>query len=113
MEFVEGQTLKERIGDRPLPLEEALSIGRQVADGIQAAHEKNIVHRDIKPANILLTASGDTKITDFGLAQLAERTRLSQPGGAAGTPACMAPEQLRARESGSPGRYLGYRTGAA
>src|SRR5207302_10661337 len=69
LEFVEGETLAHRIGRGPLPLAEAISIAGQIADGLDAAHERGIVHRDVKPANIALTPSGGVKILDFGLAK--------------------------------------------
>ena len=62
MELVEGQTLAEHIGGKPLPIDEALRIARQIADALQAAHEKGIIHRDLKPANIALTADGQVKV---------------------------------------------------
>jgi len=71
MELLEGQTLDHRIGGQPLSLEECLTIGIQIAEGLQAAHQKGIIHRDIKPSNIFITNHGQTKILDFGLAKLA------------------------------------------
>jgi serine/threonine protein kinase/Tol biopolymer transport system component len=68
MELVEGPTLAERLKDGPLPLEEALAIARQVAEALEAAHEKRVVHRDLKPANIKITTEGTVKVLDFGLA---------------------------------------------
>src|SRR5437867_6887186 len=72
MELVEGPTLAERIGTRPLPLEEALAVARQIAEALEAAHEKGIVHRDLKPANLKITPEGVVKVLDFGLAKVAE-----------------------------------------
>ena len=72
MELVEGPTLAERIGGRAMPLEEALPIAKQIAEGLEYAHEKGIVHRDLKPANVKLTADGNVKILDFGLAKALE-----------------------------------------
>ncbi len=69
LELVEGVTLADRIADGPLPLVEALVIARQLAEALQAAHEKDIIHRDLKPANIKVTPAGVVKVLDFGLAK--------------------------------------------
>src|SRR6266850_8434954 len=70
MEYLEGQTLKERIHGQPLPLDDILEMGIQIASALQVAHEKGIIHRDIKPANVFITRHGQSKILDFGLAKL-------------------------------------------
>ena len=67
MAFIEGESLEARIERGPLPLKEVLAIGRQVAEGLEAAHERGVVHRDIKPANIMIDAKGRATIMDFGL----------------------------------------------
>ena len=95
MAFVEGRSLSEKLAERPLPLNEALDIAIQVADGLHAAHKKGIVHRDIKSANIMVDAEGRAKIMDFGLAHLTGHTKITQEGTTLGTPAYMSPEQVR------------------
>src|SRR5262249_48617499 len=69
LELVEGETLADRIAKGPIPVEEALDIGKQIAEALEAAHEKGVIHRDLKPANIKLTPDGNVKVLDFGLAK--------------------------------------------
>jgi len=96
MEFIEGQSLQEKIKVGPLKIDEAIKFAMQVADGLQAAHEKGITHRDIKSANIMITEKGQAKIMDFGLAKLARGgTMLTKEGMTLGTAAYMSPEQAR------------------
>ena len=72
LELVEGETLADRIARGPIPLDEALVIAIQIAEALEAAHEKGIIHRDLKPANIKLTPEGEVKVLDFGLAKVRE-----------------------------------------
>jgi hypothetical protein len=108
MELVPGENLAARIARGPLPLREALDLARQVADGLEAAHEKGIVHRDLKPANVQVTPEGQAKILDFGLAKatvtevpdddaatLTSPAQMTQAGIVLGTAAYMSPEQAR------------------
>ena len=102
MAYLEGQTVKDKIAERPLKLDEALDIAIQIAQGLKAAHQKEITHRDIKPANLMLTPEGRVKIMDFGLAQLAEGSKLTKTRTLLGTPAYMSPEQARRAPTGRP-----------
>jgi serine/threonine protein kinase len=104
MQLLEGETLEDRLRrESPLPLRVVLRIGREIAEGLAAAHARGLVHRDIKPANIWLEAGRDrVKILDFGLARLAtEDARVSRSGAILGTPAYMAPEQARGEVIGT------------
>ena len=98
MSYYEGETLKKKIEHGPLTFEEAIGIAVCIARGLVKAHGNGIIHRDIKPANILVTADGQVKILDFGLAKLAGQTRLTRTGTTVGTVAYMSPEQTRGDE---------------
>jgi serine/threonine-protein kinase len=98
MAYVEGQSLREKLGSGPLELDEALRIATQVAEGLQIAHKKGIVHRDIKSSNIMVDDRNQAKIMDFGLARMTGGTLITQEGTAMGTIAYMSPEQAQGKE---------------
>jgi Tol biopolymer transport system component len=114
LELLEGQTLKRRIGGRPLPTDELLELAIQIVDALDAAHAQGVVHRDVKPANVFVTPRGEAMVLDFGLAKLTARRPpaspapppeaaaddelLSSPGTVLGTVAYMSPEQARGED---------------
>jgi tetratricopeptide (TPR) repeat protein/predicted Ser/Thr protein kinase len=98
MEYVEGKTLRQIAKDGPLPLKKVLEIGLQVCEGLAMAHEKGVVHRDIKSENIMVTARGQVKIMDFGLAKLKGASKLTRTGTTLGTIGYMSPEQACGEE---------------
>ena len=110
LELVEGPTLADRIAQRPIPVEEALPIAKQIAEALEAAHEQGVIHRDLKPANIKVRPDGTVKVLDFGLAKALDTTPEGDPsqsptltaaatqmGVILGTAAYMSPEQARGK----------------
>ena len=98
MDRYEGETLKKKMEQGFLKIDEAIEILAQIATGLQKAHEKNIIHRDIKPANIFITKDNVVKVLDFGLAKLSGQSMLTKTGSTLGTLAYMSPEQLKSSE---------------
>ncbi len=113
MELVEGSTLAERLAESPLPLEEALSIAKQIAEALEYAHDRGIIHRDLKPANVKITPDGAAKVLDFGLAKALDESPAAEDitnsptltmgatraGVILGTAAYMSPEQARGKSA--------------
>src|SRR5207253_4911314 len=115
LELVDGESLDRRIARGPIPIDDALGIAKQIAEALEAAHEKGIVHRDLKPANIALTRDGNVKVLDFGLAKAVSATSgsvdaMNSPtittpammtglGIILGTAAYMSPEQAKGRSA--------------
>ena len=95
MPYLEGSTVREKVKQRPLKLDEALDIAVQAGEGLRAAHAKGIVHRDIKSANLMVSPQGQVKIMDFGLAQAADQSLLTKTETLLGTPVYMSPEQAQ------------------
>ncbi len=124
LELVEGETLAERIAKGPLPVADAFTIARQIAEALDAAHERGIVHRDLKPANIKITPDGVVKVLDFGLAKLVAREAgesgpdltnsptmigATREGAILGSAGYMSPEQARGASRRQTDRHLGVR----
>lgn len=98
MGLVEGETLEQRLKEGPLSLEQTVEVARQIARGLEVAHEKDIVHRDLKPSNIMIDKHGVVKIMDFGLAKRKGTTKVTKSGSTIGTLAYMSPEQVQGAE---------------
>jgi eukaryotic-like serine/threonine-protein kinase len=94
MEYVDGPSLAQRMGDGPLPPDEALAILRPLAGAVDHLHAQGVIHRDVKPANVMLDNEDRVKLTDLGIASAAQATGITTTGAILGTPAYMAPEQV-------------------
>ncbi len=123
LQLIEGPTLAERIAQGPIPVEDALKIALQMAEGLEAAHEKGVIHRDLKPANIKITPEGQVKILDFGLAKALEgetpsaselsqsptlTAAATQAGVILGTAAYMSPEQAKGNQTDTRADTWGF-----
>jgi len=100
MACYDGESLASKIADGPMPLDDALRIVEQIARGLGKAHSAGIIHRDVKPDNVMITADGVVKILDFGLAKITLASKITRSNTTVGTPAYMAPEQLRGEDVG-------------
>ena len=110
MEYIDGETLADRLSRGPIPIDDALAIASKIAEALEAAHDRSIIHRDLKPANIVITADGDVKVLDFGLARHggsgggvnvsnSPTVMVTSPGIILGTAAYMSPEQANGKEA--------------
>jgi hypothetical protein len=112
MEYIEGSTLADVIARRPLPVEDALTIGLAMADGLAHAHARGVIHRDVKPANILIRSDGSAVLTDFGIADLESATRLTVEGYTPGNGRLYEPRAGSGRTRGRTERPILTRRGA-
>src|SRR5262249_49082491 len=112
MEFVDGETLQQRLARGPIPVAEAMPIAKQIAEALEVAHERGIIHRDLKPGNVMVSRDGNVKVLDFGLAKALQEQQpsnlsnsptllsmASTPGMILGTAAYMSPEQARGQNA--------------
>ncbi|WP_329791122.1 serine/threonine-protein kinase [Lentzea sp. DG1S-22] len=102
LQLIDGPTLRERLADGPLAVDDVRHLGAQLANALAYVHARDVVHRDIKPSNILLDRHGNAHLADFGLARLIGSTRLTRTDQVVGTAAYLAPEQVRGDEFGQP-----------